>query len=216
MNEQPHERETDENVDVLLRLASPPAPLSDAIDDATLRLMVDSATRSSKAHTRRSLPRVAALGAVAVIVLGGAGTAAAATYTKWFSAFEKPDTVSRFTLPSGLSCEFRTIVRPGTGTAREQEAVAQFLKGTDVLALADVDAELARIEERDVVTEGPDGDVATPTTQLYSQDRLYYDAVTGAINNVIWDHLEDAGVVDPVAGSNLSFAAQSDCWDEIR
>jgi len=216
MNEQPRESETEENVDVLLRLASAPTPLSDAVDDATLRLMVASATRPPKAVTPRSLPRLAALGTVVAIVLGGAGTAAAATYTNWFSAFERPDTVSRFTLPSGLSCEFRTIVRPGTGTPQEQEAVAQFLEGADVLALADVDAELARIEERDVVSQGPDGDVATPTTQLYSQDRLYYDAVTGAISNVIWDHLEDAGVVDSVAGSNLSFAAQSDCWDEIR
>jgi hypothetical protein len=216
MIDQPSELGNEENVDVLLRLASPPTPLSDDVDDATLRLMVRSATRPPKADTRRSVPRLAVLGAVAAIVLGGAGTAAAATYTNWFSAFEKPDTVSRFTLPSGLSCEFRTIVQPGTGTAAEEEAVAAFLKDTDVLALADVDAELARMKARDVVTQGPDGDVVTPATQLYSQDQLYYDAVWGAITNVIWDHLEDTGVVDPVAGSNLSFAAQSDCGDKIR
>ncbi|MEV8211961.1 hypothetical protein AB0P40_44430, partial [Streptomyces sp. NPDC079189] len=68
MIDQPSELGNEENVDVLLRLASPPTPLSDDVDDATLRLMVRSATRPPKADTRRSVPRLAVLGAVAAIV----------------------------------------------------------------------------------------------------------------------------------------------------
>jgi hypothetical protein len=152
-------------------------------------------------------PRSVAIGTVLLLTLGGAGAAAAATISGWEPWVENPDAVVHFTLPGGASCEYR-IVAKDTGSSADFIAARDYLRSTDVLALADIDGELARVSSRMV---GPDDGSAVPATSVYSEDQLYYQGVTGAINNVIWDEMEARGIANSVTGSDLSFASQSDC-----
>ncbi|PPH46662.1 hypothetical protein C5D09_06840 [Rathayibacter sp. AY1C9] len=103
----------------------------------------------------------------------------------------------------------RSVVREGD--PEDIKEAQDVFRTTDVLALADIDGELARIVARDVTVRGDDGDTVVPATELYSEDELYRQAVVGAITNVVWDELEDRGVVDPVTGSDLSTGSQDDC-----
>lgn len=205
--------EPQENADLtalteLLDGAAPPTPMANRVPDSALRDIVQSARWQAKRSRRhRVTPRSVAIGTVLLLTIGGAGTAAAATLSGWEPWAENPDAVVHFTLPGGASCEYR-IVAKDTGDPADFVIARDYLKSTDVLALADIDGELARVTARMV---GPDDGSAVPATSAYSEDQLYYDGVTGAINNVIWDEMEARGIVNPVAGSDLSFASQSDC-----
>ncbi|PTL71238.1 hypothetical protein C1I63_18540 [Rathayibacter caricis DSM 15933] len=198
-------------MNALLDESAPPTPLSDAVPDAALREMVRGVEWDARRGRRSVTPRALVIGTVVALTLGGAGAAAAATLSGWEPWVENPDSVVHFTLPSGRACEFRSVAREGD--PEDIKEAQKVLRTTDVLALADVDGELARIVARDVTVRGENGDTVVPATEMYSEDELYRQAVVGAITNVVWDELEERGVVDPVTGSDLSLGGQDDCAD---
>ncbi|WP_291057011.1 hypothetical protein [Herbiconiux sp.] len=188
--------------------SAPGTPMADALPGSILSTMVlDARAEMKRSRRRRATPRSVAIGTVLILTLGGAGAAAAATISGWEPWVQNPDAIVHFTLPSGASCEYR-IVAKDTGDPADFTAARDYLKSTDVLALADIDGELVRVTARDV---GQDDGSAVPATSVYSEDQLYYQGVTGAINNVLWDEMEARGIASPVTGSDLSFASQSDC-----
>lgn len=192
----------------ILDSSAPGTPMADAVPDSILSMMVlDARSELRRSRHRRVTPRSVAIGTVLFLTLGGAGAAAAATISGWEPWVQNPDAIVHFTLPSGTACEYR-IVANDTGDPADFTAARDYLKSTDVLALADIDGELARVTAREV---GPDDGSAVPATTVYSEDQLYYQGVTGAITNVIWDEMEARGIVSPVTGSDLSFASQADC-----
>lgn len=201
---------------VLLDRSSPQTPFADEAPSSDLDEMVRRAAREMRRTRRRRVtPRSVALGTVLVLALGGAGAAAAATISRWQPWAENPDATVHFTLPSGSSCEYRIVARD-TGDPADYLAARDYLTSTDVLALADIDGELSRVRAREVAVRGDSSDAGTPATGPYSDDELYRQAVSGAVLNVIWDELEARGIVDPVAGSDLSFASQTSCDGEVR
>ncbi|ROP48228.1 hypothetical protein EDF44_3218 [Rathayibacter sp. PhB185] len=209
MTTEPHDAASDRAMKALLDESVPPTPLADAVPDDALREMVRGAERETRRGRRPVTPRAVVIGTVVALTLGGAGAAAATTLSGWEPWVTNPDSVVHFTLPSGRECEFRSVAREGD--PEDVKEAQDVLRTTDVLALADIDGELARIVARDVTVRGDDGDTVVPATELYSGDELYRQAVVGAIINVVWDKLEDRGVVDPVTGSDLSFGSQDDC-----
>ncbi|PPF33133.1 hypothetical protein C5B93_14610 [Rathayibacter sp. AY1A2] len=102
----------------------------------------------------------------------------------------------------------RSVVRGGD--PEDIKEAQDVFRTTDVLALADIDGELARISAQDTI-DRDNGDTVVPATEVYSEDELYRQAAVNAITDVVWDELEDRGVVDPVAGSDLSTGSQDDC-----
>jgi hypothetical protein len=208
MTTEPKENGDRSALTVLLEDSAPQTPLANSVPDSAFREIVGGARWEAKRSRRhRVTPRSVAIGTVLLLTLGGAGTAAAVSLSGWEPWAENPDAVVHFTLPGGASCEYR-IVAKDTSTPADFKAIRDYLKSTDVLVLADIDGELARVTARNV---GPDDASAVPATSVYSQDQLYYQGVTGAITNVIWDEMEARGITSPVTGSDLSFVAQSDC-----
>ncbi|PPF11422.1 hypothetical protein C5C74_07870 [Rathayibacter sp. AY1E8] len=211
MTTEPHDAGSDRAMNALLDESAPPTPLAEAVSDSSLREMIRGAEWNARRGRRQATPRALVIGTVVALTLGGTGAAAAATLSGWEPWVANPDSVVHFTLPSGRECELRSVAKEGD--PEDIKEMQDVLRTTDVLALADVDGELARIVARDVTVRGDDGDTVVPATELYSEDELYRQAVEGAIINVVWDELEDRGVVDPVTGSDLSFGSQDDCAD---
>lgn len=208
MTTEPHGNADRTALTILLDDSAPHTPMANRMHDSALRDLVQAARREAKRSRRhRVTPRSVAIGTVLFLTLGGAGAAAAATLSGWQPWAENPDAVVHFTLPGGASCEYR-IVAQDTGNRSDFTTARDYLKSTDVLALADIDGELARVTAGEV---SRDGDSVVPATSVYSEDQLYYQGVTGAINNVIWHELEARGISSPITGSDLSFASQSDC-----
>lgn len=195
---------------ILLDDSAPRTPMANSLPDSAFRELVQGARSEVKRSRRHKVtPRSVAIGTVFFLALGGAGAAAAATLTGWQPWVENPDATVRFTLPSGTACEYRIIARDAGNTA-EFIAARDYLSSTDVLALADIDGQLAWVTRGEVLVQGDDI-TTVPAAELYSEDQLYYQAVTGAINNVIWDEMEARGIANPLTGSDLSFGSQSDC-----
>ncbi|KQQ03413.1 MULTISPECIES: hypothetical protein [unclassified Rathayibacter] len=214
MTIEPHDVPTDRAMNALLDGSAPRSPLADAVPDAVLREMVRGAEWEARRVRRRTTPRAIVIGTVVALTLGGAGAAAAATLSGWEPWVENPDSVVHVTLPSGIECEFRTVVRQGDPA--DVEAAQDVLRDIDTLAAADIDRELARVSAREVTVRGENADTVASPTELHSEDELYRQAVTEAIINDAWDELEARGVVDSVTGSDLSLGAQSDCADLPR
>jgi hypothetical protein len=209
MTTEPHDADSDRAMNALLDESAPPTPLAEAVSDSSLREMVRGAEWNARRGRRQATPRALVIGTVVALALGGTGAAAAATLSGWQPYVANPDSVVHFTLPSGRECELRSVVREGD--PEDIKEAQDVFRTTDVLALADIDGELARISAQDVTVRGDDGDTVVPATELYSEDELYRQAAVNAITDVVWDELEDRGVVDPVTGSDLSTGSQDDC-----
>ncbi|MFT4230101.1 MAG: hypothetical protein QM602_07430 [Microbacterium sp.] len=192
----------------LLERAAPATPFADAVDDDALLELVR-VTRGRNPR-RRATARAVAFGTIIALALGGAGIATARTLPAWEWWAQAPDSTMRFTLPSGAECEHWLVVRGGAD-AGTLATVQEYLRTTDLVALADVRSELARVVASDVVVQGEDGDTTVPAIEHDSEDKLYFQAMTGAILNVVWDELEARGIVDAELGSNVSFSSQADC-----
>jgi hypothetical protein len=192
----------------LLDEAAPRTPLADAVPDSALHEMAQGARWNAGHRRRRATPRGVVFGTVVALTLGGAGAAAAATFSGWEPWVADADATVHFTLPSGTACEYRIVVNQNRADAADFRVAQDFLRSTDVLAVADIDGELGRVIAREAAGDGTDAD---PTAQVPSADQLYYRAVDGAITNVVWDALEARGAANPVTGSELSLSSQSDC-----
>jgi hypothetical protein len=107
----------DSLLDDLLSSSRPPVTaLTPDIEDELARMSVMSRTDNRKPRGHRHISRAAALGVCTALVLGGAGAAAAATFTGWPWWKQEPPAPFSYTLPSGAVCETTDRKRPGTVT----------------------------------------------------------------------------------------------------
>ncbi|PPF56452.1 hypothetical protein C5B94_03255 [Clavibacter michiganensis] len=208
MSTEPKEQGDEPTLVALLDEAAPRTPLADAISVSVLQEMAQGARWNAGRRRRRATPRAVVFGTVVALTIGGAGAAAAATFSGWEPWVANADATVHFTLPSGTACEYRIVVNQNRADAADFRVAQDFLRSTDVLAAADIDSELGRVIARQAAGDGTDAD---PAAQVPSTDERYYRAVHGAITNVVWDALEARGAADPVTGSELSLSSQSDC-----
>ncbi|MFK4789407.1 hypothetical protein [Microbacterium sp. ZW T5_56] len=104
--------ETYDRLDHLLQRSAPPDltvgdELTRALDQTTHAARAQ--IFAEKPRTRRT-PRVLAGLGLAIVLMGGAGTAVASGGLSWLPWAQHPDAVYAFTLPSGRECELRSVV----------------------------------------------------------------------------------------------------------
>ena len=98
----------DDDIDLVLSRSAPITPLALAVRDDELQIAAAGARlEAARRHRHRRTPRVAAFTAVAVLMLGGAGVAVAATNESWPAWAASPDLTLAVTLPSGVVCDYR-------------------------------------------------------------------------------------------------------------
>ncbi|MBD3941559.1 hypothetical protein IF188_07605 [Microbacterium sp. NEAU-LLC] len=135
--------------DLLDELLDRSAPATRAADPAGLRAMIGDASRTAKPRRRRI---GLAAGALTVLLLGGAGVAAASGDWLWGPGLENPDRSYTYTAPTWGQCEIRFS---GYDThnlfiqADVDRVVDEWFASADVEAAADpyVDKYLAVIED---------------------------------------------------------------------
>jgi hypothetical protein len=199
----------DPALDALLDASSPPTPQGDAMTPAEARALVASALDQAAAAPRRRPGRRRALvvGAAAVMGLAGIGAAAAAvTQIDWSGWASDPDVAYTFTLPSGATCEARIGGTIGASNESVDQARA-FFREHDVLAMVDVDAEIARMraeEDRAVIIDdaGTQVDASYGTAYYPSPDEEYQWAVSKVVGELFADELEwQGGALDSHSGA---------------
>jgi hypothetical protein len=157
-------------------------------------------------------PRVAIAGAAAIVLFGGAGAAAAATYDDWAPWAQDPDLAYTYTLPSGAECEQR-LGEVYSGDPELTAAVRDIMRNGDVVARADIDKWIGEIRAGkntrvlDDGTEVPAG----YGTAYYSADQEYDSAMSQAISEVIGDDLRDRGFNEDPGADNLQWSGQGYC-----
>jgi hypothetical protein len=207
----------DPDLDAALAAASPPTPQGNALTAAAAAELVEAARVRSSSPRRAGRRRVVAVTAAVGLGLAGVGAAAAAvTHADWSRWAQDPDVLLTYTLPSGAVCEER--IGGTIGADRDAvEAAREFFREHDVLALADVEGEIARMRADDDVTEIlPDGSVvdASYGTPYYrSADEEYAFAVSRAVGAVFVAELERQGMPTEGPGSLASHGGEIWCPD---
>ncbi|MEI2269585.1 hypothetical protein OHB93_09710 [Microbacterium sp. No. 7] len=150
---------------------------------------------------RQRSRRVVIRGAiVGVVLIAGAGAAAANTATSWISSWaDTPALEFTYTLPSGSTCESRIggLELP-TGFEDQESEILEYIAAIDVMATIDLDGAIAAARSsRDVWLETDEG-VDVPAwygTEHYpSPDREYSMAVQSGLREVIFEELERRGM----------------------
>lgn len=172
----------DTELDALLAPAELPHP---ATLDSDLMILVSDAQLAARRARRR--PRIVAGGVALTLALGGATAAAAASGVFSWEPDMQAASGQRFTVPSGVECEVRTIVEQGdpATVARAEEIVATMDIATDINI-----AGMLALEQ-----EGQ------------SQDRKLLGAVSSAVQGYVIDTLLDEGY--DISGFGI--ASQADC-----
>ncbi|WP_433675327.1 hypothetical protein [Microbacterium gorillae] len=104
--------DTHDRLDQLLQRSAPP----DLTVDDDLTRALNQTTHDARAQVlaekprARRTPRVLAGLGLAIVLMGGAGTAVANGGLSWLPWAQDPDAVYAFTLPSGRECELRSMV----------------------------------------------------------------------------------------------------------
>jgi len=189
-----HTPEPDMLDDLLASSAPRTSTLTPELEHELVAMSVDAEYEARPAGRLRRMPRAAVVGIAAVLVLGGAGAAAAATLSDWAPWATTPDASFTFTLPSGAVCEQR--YGNVKGTDEVTQAIREYMKQVDVLQLADIDAELQRARADENVQVNADGsqEPGGYGTPYYNADSEYLQAVMQATSKVITTELDRQGI----------------------
>ncbi|MDY0909484.1 hypothetical protein [Microbacterium sp. CFBP9034] len=114
------------------------APAARAATESDLEAMIGAARREVPPRRRR---RIAALsGALAIVLVGGAGVATATDGFRWIPWVQEPVGAVSFTMPNGLDCELRFSEYRGgadpTYVAEVNRALEEWYRTADVVAEA--------------------------------------------------------------------------------
>lgn len=183
-----------------------------AIEDELARMSVAARTDERPARAARGVTRAAVFGVATVVLLGGAGAAAASTWglLPWWQQ-EVPGSFS-VTLPSGVECEFEFIGNLQGPTPVISEETAEYLRSVDIASVIDVDAEIRqqRAAPPSVARiNGEDVPVGYGTENHPSPDVEYYLAVPAAVTTAVAAELQRDGYdVDP---GDFSWQSEASC-----
>lgn len=186
--------------------------VTDAIEDELARMSVAARTDQRPARAARGFTRAAVFGVATVVLLGGAGAAAASTWglLPWWQQ-EAPGSF-RVTLPSGVECEFQVVGNLQGPTPVLSEETAAYLRSVDIGAVIDVDAEIR--EQRDAPPSiarinGVDVPVGYGTETYPSPDVEYYLAVPAAVTTAVAAELQRDGY--DVDADDFSWQSEASC-----
>jgi hypothetical protein len=188
-----------DHLDELLDQSSPGTTrmTNDVVDELT-RLRVATQPPAPRAGVRRKRwARPAAVALAAIVLSGGAATAAATTGL-WAPWAETPDGTLNYTLPSGAECELRIGNVNGTDSEAVQ-AARDFYRETDINALLtdkNIDRTIAqlRTEESTLMNEDGTTEPAGYGTEHYNADSEYDSAVNRIVSDALSEVLARQGI----------------------
>ncbi|ARO12843.1 hypothetical protein EFN20_00300 [Propionibacterium freudenreichii] len=193
------------------------------LDAAVEVMLADLADRPRGRVARLGRGRRVAAGIALSAVLAGAGMSAAAATGLWSWWAETPDLAYEFTSPSGEQCEVRYGLMSTSPTTAPIDSsnldagLAEWLAGTDVLAVADVDGALAAFEAGEVeffaAHLDDDGGLTSEAVQpgeVLDADGLYAAAVEYAVSEVINDEVIARGL------TGIAYGTESVCGEVMQ
>lgn len=199
--------------DLLTATRPLPDPLPSEMAAEVARMSLASRT---EARTSRRGGRVAAVTLSAVLVLGGAGAAAAASVDAWGWWKKEPPGPYTFVLPSGATCSgtFDGVVHgPSPVTS---DLANQFLRSVELTNVVDVAPEIRElrattggIRHKGETVETPAGNVTYLTDGPISADSEYFDAFHNAVLTALVAELDRHGY--DVDESDLYVPMQTGC-----
>lgn len=199
---------TDDELDRLLRVAgSSLTPRTAALEEDLTGLIAATKSKAARGVVRRPM-RLAAAGAVGLVLLGGTAAAATGLWEPWATT---PDGVFTYVLPSGIECEERvgdiTAENPGV-----RAAVHEIFAEMDVVAAADVEEWRQRLESDPAYVDLAQQWVDEGTSDLRTvEDMIAQGAVSRAVMEVVDAELQERGF-DPEAPENMaSIRGQAMC-----
>lgn len=213
-------RETPDPLDNLLERTAPAGVESNAELARELATMSHKARRVSAAPRRK--PARVALGAgLALILLGGAGAAAAGTVFNWAPWAQDPDIAYPFSLPSGRACEARvqvlevvSIDEDGIWTSAYDPELGDHFRSLDAMGAADIEGAIEEVRARDsthtTVGVRPDGtmsDLPTPPGGP-SEDDVYAAAVNVALGDVLESEMAAYGLTIGQWNTNMDILCE--------
>jgi len=184
--------------DLLDELLVRSAPATRPADPADLRAMVGASLRAARPPRRRRVG--VAAGALAVLLVGGAGVATATDLFPWGENAQDPYAILAFQLPSGVTCEQRIIELSAEPAA--DRWLREFSAEHDLIAMADVDGYLARMDTweqpqytdpDDRLWQGVNGAVWELVVEKAHEAGFPYSALTGSSSQTYC--VDDAGQV---------------------
>ncbi|PPF54653.1 hypothetical protein C5C13_13600 [Clavibacter michiganensis] len=207
-----HERD---EIDDLLGTSRHPATPHTAELQETLAILIDDIGQSvadERNRRRRRMTKVGVGLASVSLVLGGVTAAAAAGgwnvlgLTPWTA----PDATEEFTLPSSAKCDVRLTDITG-GDPEAVSAAARYLQEVDVLAVADIEGEIARQRADPSIYVNPDGteEPAGYSTKHYNADEEFHSAALRAFEGAVRDEMKRQGFPDNALGDSLEL--ESNC-----
>jgi len=225
---------TDHELGALLARAARPTTGSTADVRDQLAEMAVAIVGTSQVRSRRRVGMMSVILAP-MLVLGAAGAAYAVTTIDWSQLWhntpewdewaQDPDATVNYNLPGGGTCELRLGEvdyspdpnRPAEVAADPgaEQAARDFLRTADLLTVADVDATITTMRDKDKNWAQSDDGPAVPFgygTDNYNADVEYNMAVKQAIHVAVMDHVESMGI--PSTG--LGYQSQEQCTGAVQ
>jgi hypothetical protein len=210
-----HPTPPEDHLDDLLDRSRPRTTvMTEAVVDGLERLWTAAETESLGARrTRRRWTRPVVAGLLALVMAGGAATAAATSTGLWTPWAETPDAAHIYTLPSGAECEARIGNVQGTDS-EVVLAVETFYATTDIDALLTderIDATIAQLRTEESLVMNADGSSEPGGfgTEHYSADHEYDAAVSRILSEAVTAELDRRGMAG--VDANLSWEGETHC-----
>lgn len=196
--------------DPLDELLDRSAPMTRTAQPAALTAMSAAARRVAQPRRRR---RVAmASGALAVLLVGGAGVAVANTDWLWGQGLENPARSVTYTSPTWGQCELR-VENFVAANPLNQLAVDRVVD--DWFATTDVEAAVQSLIPHYLrVLEESHAADPEPITDPRLPDLDYWMAVDQAVGELVYGELAEHGLSDGSTGGVASGSSQVHCEDE--
>lgn len=152
----------------------------------------------SAEESRRRPTRLLVGAGLSLLLLGGAGTAVAATTFNWAPWAEDPDIAYPFTLPSGRECEARVLMllvtdAPETGpiSTTPDATLSAHFRSFDAIAASDIESSIAEVRSRAgsgmMVAVSADGQLSDvhETAEGPTADDVYAAAAHDALGDAL-------------------------------
>ena len=187
-----------DSFDDRLALSAPPTAVPDDLDTFLVPMVAEARLDARSTTPPRALRRVVGVGAVVLLGLGGVGAAAASTWGGWEPWWtDDANGTFSYTLPSGAVCEELLGNIQGLDPAAD-EAIRGWFDQTDVVAQAEVEAEIQRMREDPdstlVLADGTKVDSSYGTDYYHSADEEYQLAMSRAVGNLMTAELARLGL----------------------
>ncbi|MEP7764387.1 hypothetical protein [Sanguibacter sp. 25GB23B1] len=185
-----------DSFDDRLALSVPPTVVPDDFDTFLVPMVAEARLDARRTTPPRALRRVAGVGAVVLLGLGGVGAAAASTWGGWEPWWtDDANGAFTYTLPSGAVCEEQLGNIQGIDPAAD-EAIRSWFDETDVVAQAEVEAEIQRMRADTTVAvleDGTEVDASYGTDYYFPADEEYRMAMNVAVADLMTAELARLG-----------------------